>query len=374
MGHGHICLVAASITIRHKFTVGYCARKPEDRQAIMLKPKPKTYEPELKVIKDEEGLANDLETYVDSDDISDFEDDDADFSMARQSDDQEASGKAAYGGMRGSDDALSDYLKELKRYKLLTGAEEIELARAARKGDSVARRRLIQSNLRLVVSIAKKYRDKGLPFLDLIQEGSLGLMRAVEKYDPDRGFKFSTYASWWIRQAVARAIADKSRAIRLPVHMNEMVLKLKRVARHLFVSLGRRPTIEEIAEAAKLSPERVEYILSTNKQLVSLDASVGTEQDTSFAEMISSDKAPPEEQAEEELTSRHVGKLLSCLTSFERGVIGLRFGLDDQAPLSLEQTGRKLGISRERVRQVEIKAMKKLRQRTSDETLSDYIG
>jgi len=273
------------------------------------------------------------------------------------------------------EDSTGAYLKEIGRHKLLTGTEEIELSRACKAGDSAARRRIIQSNLRLVVSIAKKYRNRGMSFLDLIQEGSLGLLRAVEKFDPERGFKFSTYATWWIRQAITRALADKSRTIRIPVHMIEVQTKLKKVVRKLHSDLGRKPTIEEIAESAGLEVAKVQHAFDADKHLVSLDLTFGEDNDTSFSDLLESETIPrPEQTAEQRLFAESVLQVLDSLSPWEREVIRLRFGLSDDAPHTLKECGQKLGMSAERVRQIELRAMKKLRKSEDALELKVYLN
>jgi RNA polymerase primary sigma factor len=273
------------------------------------------------------------------------------------------------------DDSTGIYLKEIGRHKLLTGKEEIELSRACRDGDSAARRKIIQSNLRLVVSIAKKYRNRGMSFQDLIQEGSLGLLRAVEKFDPERGFKFSTYATWWIRQAITRALADKSRTIRIPVHMIEVQTKLKKIVRKLANDLGRRPTIEEIAKEAGLDQAKVQYAFDADKHLVSLDLTFGEDNDTKFADLLESENVPrPEHTAEQHLFTECINHVLDTLTPWERDVIRLRFGIETDTPLTLKECGLKLGMSAERVRQVEMKAIKKLRKSQDAQQLKSYLN
>lgn len=273
------------------------------------------------------------------------------------------------------DDSTGAYLKQIGKHKLLTGAEEIELSRAARAGDMKARRRIVQSNLRLVVSIAKNYRNKGLSFQDLIQEGSLGLLRAVDKFDPERGFKLSTYATWWIRQAITRSLADKSRTIRIPVHMIEVQGKVKKAVRQLASELGRRPTPEEIASASGYDVEKVRQAFDADKQLISLDATVGEDNDTSFADLLENqDTERPEQSAERQLFVESVNGVLSKLTGRERDVIRLRFGLDNQTPMTLKQCALRLGMSPERVRQLEIKAMKKLRKSDDAQALKAYLN
>jgi RNA polymerase primary sigma factor len=272
------------------------------------------------------------------------------------------------------EDSTKTYLREIGRHRLLTGREEIELARGAKAGDERARHKLIQSNLRLVVSIARKYVNRGLTLQDLIQEGSLGLMRAVEKFDPERGFKFSTYATWWIRQAITRALADKSRAIRVPVHMNERLSKLRKVIRQQRELLGRAPDLDELATVTGMSKDKLQQVLGASKNLLSLDAVYREGFDSTLGEMIEDESSQqPEETASEQLLSRDIETILSQLAPQERDVIALRFGLRGGQPLTLEESGKRLGYSRERVRQIEFKAMKKLRNNSRAAGLKEYL-
>jgi len=272
-------------------------------------------------------------------------------------------------------DSTGTYLKEIGRVKLLSGKEEIELARASKLGDKAARKRLAQANLRLVVSIAKKYANHGLNLQDLIQEGNVGLMRAVDKFDPERGFKFSTYATWWIRQGITRAIADQSRTIRLPVHLNESLTKLKRSVAKLSEKLNRRPTIEELSKESGIKPEKILQLLEADKQLISLDGLVGDFEDTAMSELIADDKiAQPDVEADENLLVGKVISMLSNLSQSERNVIAMRFGLGGDSSRSLEQCGQVLGISRERARQLELKALKKLRNNTVANGLRSHLS
>lgn len=272
------------------------------------------------------------------------------------------------------DDSVKTFLREINRHKLLTGAEEINLARRARTGDPRARERLVQSNLRLVVSIARKYNNKGLPLLDLIQEGSLGLMRAIEKFDPEKGYKFSTYATWWVRQAITRAISDKSRVIRIPVHVHEQMVKLRRLVREMREKSGRSPTLDELASASKWTKKKLLLMLEASSDLVSLDNVYKDEYDTPLGDIIEDESTlQPDEQTASQMMSRDINDLLSCLAERERAVIKLRFGLETGEPLSLEQSGKILGFSRERIRQVEQRAMYKLRKHSRLRNLDAYL-
>jgi RNA polymerase primary sigma factor len=257
-------------------------------------------------------------------------------------------------------DALQLFLREAGRHRLLTAAEEVSLAKRIERGDPLAKQRMIQSNLRLVVSIAKNYRNQGLPFLDLIQEGTLGLIRAVEKFDWRRGYKFSTYATWWIRQAVARALADKARTIRMPVHIVERLQKMNRAERTLWMELGREPTLEEISEEANLPVQQAREVRAAARASTSLDQPVGEEQDATFGDFVAGDSPLPEDEVEVTLRSQALAAALGVLTERDRTVIVLRYGLDDAEPKTLEEIGRRLGLTRERVRQIELESLKHL--------------
>lgn len=260
-------------------------------------------------------------------------------------------------------DSLKVYLQEIGRHKLLSAREEIELTRRMKEGDQEARRRLIQANLRLVVSIAKRYQNRGLSFQDLIQEGSLGLMRAAEKFDPARGFKFSTYATWWIRQAVTRALADKGRTIRVPVHVNETVNKLRRVARAFWLSHARHPSVEELAQAAGLSADKVRLTIGAFRDPQSLDSVIYPDSDLILGDLIAdSQSRKPEQAASDKVLEEKCEELLSKLSNTERAVIEMRFGLRDlPGGATLQEIARELHFSRERVRQIELSALAKLR-------------
>ena len=257
-------------------------------------------------------------------------------------------------------DALQLFLREAGRHPLLTAAQEVELAKKIEKNDMAAKTRMIQSNLRLVVSIAKNYRNQGLPFLDLIQEGTLGLIRAVEKFDWRRGYKFSTYATWWIRQAVARALADKARTIRMPVHIVERMQKMNRAERSLWAVLGREPTLEEIAEEANLPLQQAKEVKAAARASTSLDAPVGETDDAVLGDFVPGDGPLPDEQVEDSLRSQTLADALRALPERHRAVVVLRYGLDDAEPKTLEEIGRRLGLTRERVRQIEVEALKRL--------------
>jgi RNA polymerase primary sigma factor len=257
-------------------------------------------------------------------------------------------------------DALQLFLREAGRHALLTAPQEVELAKKIERGDGAAKQRMIQSNLRLVVSIAKNYRNQGLPFLDLIQEGTLGLIRAVEKFDWRRGYKFSTYATWWIRQAVARALADKARTIRMPVHIVERLQKMNRAERTLWTQLGREPTLDEIAEEANLSLQQAKEVKAAARASTSLDQPVGEAEDAVFGDFVAGDGPLPDEQVEVTLRSEALKEALSALPWRERQVLVLRYGLVDAEPKTLEEIGRQLGLTRERVRQVEVESLKRL--------------
>jgi RNA polymerase primary sigma factor len=257
-------------------------------------------------------------------------------------------------------DALQLFLREAGRHDLLTAPQEVELAKKIERGDLQAKQQMIQSNLRLVVSIAKNYRNQGLPFLDLIQEGTLGLIRAVEKFDWRRGFKFSTYATWWIRQAVARALADKARTIRMPVHIVERLQKMNRAERTLWTQLGREPTLEEIAEEASLPIQQAHEVRAAARASTSLDQPVGETDDAVFGDFVAGDGPLPEEEVEVSLRSQALKEALEALTERERQVVVLRYGLADAEPKTLEEIGRRLGLTRERVRQIELDSLKRL--------------
>ncbi|HPT61190.1 MAG TPA: RNA polymerase sigma factor RpoD, partial [Bacillota bacterium] len=272
------------------------------------------------------------------------------------------------------DDPVRMYLKEIGRVPLLTPEEEVELAKRIERGDEEARRRLTEANLRLVVSIAKRYVGRGMLFLDLIQEGNLGLIKAVEKFDYSKGFKFSTYATWWIRQAITRAIADQARTIRIPVHMVETINKLVRVQRQLLQELGRDPTPEEIGEEMGIPSEKVSEILRIAQEPVSLATPIGEEEDSHLGDFIPDEDAPaPAEVASAQLLREQLEEVLTSLTPREQKVLKLRFGLDDGRQRTLEEVGKEFGVTRERIRQIEAKALRKLRHPSRSKKLKDYL-
>jgi RNA polymerase primary sigma factor len=272
-------------------------------------------------------------------------------------------------------DALQLFLNEAGRYKLLTAADEVELAKRIERGDKEAKDLMINSNLRLVVSIAKKYQGHGISLLDLIQEGIIGLIRAVEKFDWRRGYKFSTYATWWIRQAVQRGVANKSRTIRIPVHIVEREQKISRAERELLTKLERDPTDEEVAERAKLSLKHVKEVRAAARAVTSLDKPVGNEGDTSFGELIAGEESEPSEEVHLTLAESAVRKAVDTLPDREREVVKLRYGMDgDPDPKSLEEIGRQLGLTRERVRQIEARALARLAERREVAALGEPAG
>lgn len=273
-----------------------------------------------------------------------------------------------------SSDPVRMYLREIGKYDLLTAAEEVDLAKKAEKGDIKAAESLARANLRLVVSIAKKYMGRGLQFLDLIQEGNIGLMRAVEKFDWRRGFKFSTYATWWIRQAITRAIADQAKTIRIPVHMVETINKFKKIERELEQKLERSPTPEEVAKIMEIEVEKAYEIVKISQETASLETPVGKEEDTRLKEFIEDETTlSPFEAASRELLKDHIEDVLDTLNPRERKVLELRFGLKDGRTRTLEEVGKEFGVTRERIRQIEAKALRKLRHPSRSKRLRDYL-
>ena len=272
------------------------------------------------------------------------------------------------------EDPVRMYLKEIGKVPLLSAEEEIELAKRMELGDQEAKKRLAEANLRLVVSIAKRYVGRGMLFLDLIQEGNLGLIKAVEKFDYRKGYKFSTYATWWIRQAITRAIADQARTIRIPVHMVETLNKLIRVSRQLLQELGREPTPEEIAEEMDMPVDRVREILKISQEPVSLETPIGEEEDSHLGDFIQDDNVPvPADAAAFTLLKEQLVEVLGTLTEREQKVLRLRFGLDDGRARTLEEVGKEFNVTRERIRQIEAKALRKLRHPSRSRKLKDYL-
>ena len=272
------------------------------------------------------------------------------------------------------EDPVRMYLKEIGKVPLLSAEEEIELAKKMEQGDENAKKRLAEANLRLVVSIAKRYVGRGMLFLDLIQEGNLGLIKAVEKFDYRKGYKFSTYATWWIRQAITRAIADQARTIRIPVHMVETINKLTRVSRQLLQELGREPTPEEIAEEMDMPVDRVREILKISQEPVSLETPIGEEEDSHLGDFIQDDNVPvPADAAAFTLLKEQLVEVLGTLTEREQKVLRLRFGLDDGRARTLEEVGKEFNVTRERIRQIEAKALRKLRHPSRSRKLKDYL-
>lgn len=277
-----------------------------------------------------------------------------------------------------SDDSVRLYLREIGKIPLLSADEEMELARRVLKGDKKAKDKMAEANMRLVVSIAKRYSGRGLDFLDLIQEGNTGLLRAVEKFDPDKGFKFSTYATWWIRQAITRAIADQARTIRIPVHMVETINKLLRTQRRMTQELNREPTIEELAKELEMEPEKIEYVMKIKQDISSLDAGVGRdgdEEDSVLGDFIEDEETiSPEDSATNQLLKEQVNEVLSSLSDREQKIIRMRFGLDNGKSHTLEEVGQQFAVTRERIRQIEAKALAKLRRHRDAKKLYEYLS
>lgn len=291
------------------------------------------------------------------------------------SDEEAANAAATYFDDDIADDSVRLYLREIGKIPLLTAEEELALAQKVVAGDRRAKDKMAEANMRLVVSIAKRYVGRGLDLLDLIQEGNTGLLRAVEKFDPDKGFKFSTYATWWIRQAITRAIADQARTIRIPVHMVETINKLLRTQRRLTQELNREPTNEEIAKAMEIDVDKVEHIMKIKQDISSLDASIrDDEEDSVLADFIEDeDTISPEESATGQLLKEQVKNMLSALTEREQKILKLRFGLEDGKSHTLEEVGQEFSVTRERIRQIEAKALAKLRKHRDAKKLHDYI-
>ena len=277
-----------------------------------------------------------------------------------------------------SDDSVRLYLREIGKIPLLNSEEELALAKRVVAGDKKAKDKMAEANMRLVVSIAKRYSGRGLDFLDLIQEGNTGLLRAVEKFDPDKGFKFSTYATWWIRQAITRAIADQARTIRIPVHMVETINKLLRTQRRMTQELNREPTIEELAKELDMEPEKVEYVIKIKQDISSLDAGVGRdgdEEDSVLGDFIEDeDTVSPEDSATNQLLKEQVNDVLSSLSDREQKIVRMRFGLDNGKSHTLEEVGQEFAVTRERIRQIEAKALAKLRKHKDAKKLYEYLG
>ena len=308
----------------------------------------------------------------------------ADFALEREAADTEKAASAA-GDFSVHDDLtlppgikISDpvrmYLKEIGRVPLLSAEEEVELAKRIEQGDEEAKRRLAEANLRLVVSIARRYAGRGMQFLDLIQEGNMGLIKAVEKFDYSKGYKFSTYATWWIRQAITRSIADQARTIRIPVHMVETINKLVKVSRQLLQELGREPSPEEIGKEMDITPEKVREILKISQEPVSLETPVGEESDSNLGDFIEdNDALAPADAAAFELLKEQLEEVLDTLTEREENVLRLRFGLEDGRTRTLEEVGQVFGVTRERIRQIEAKALRKLRHPSRSKRLKDFL-
>ncbi|HEX6258745.1 MAG TPA: RNA polymerase sigma factor RpoD [Candidatus Saccharimonadales bacterium] len=276
-----------------------------------------------------------------------------------------------------SDDSVRLYLREIGKIPLLSPEEELELAQKVVAGDKRAKDKMAEANMRLVVSIAKRYSGRGLDFLDLIQEGNTGLLRAVEKFDPDKGFKFSTYATWWIRQAITRAIADQARTIRIPVHMVETINKLLRTQRRLTQELNREPTIDELAKELEMEPDKVEYVMKIKQDITSLDAGVGRdgdEEDTVLGDFVEDEEGKsPVDAATSQLLREQVQAILGTLTEREQKIIKMRFGLEDDKSHTLEEVGQEFSVTRERIRQIEAKALAKLRKHKDAKKLYEYL-
>ena len=272
------------------------------------------------------------------------------------------------------DDPVKVYLKEIGSFPLLTLEEEVELAERILKGDEIAKKKLAEANLRLVVSIAKRYVGRGMLFLDLIQEGNLGLIKAVEKFDHTKGFKFSTYATWWIRQAITRAIADQARTIRIPVHMVETINKVKKVQSQLLHKNGQEPSVEDLAEELDMPQEKVREILKVAQEPISLESPIGEEEDSHLGDFIPDSDAPvPEEAATHALLKEQLAEVLATLTPREAKVLSLRFGIEDGRPRTLEEVGKEFNVTRERIRQIEAKALRKLRHPSRNKKLKDFL-
>ncbi|WP_390866556.1 RNA polymerase sigma factor RpoD [Amygdalobacter indicium] len=317
--------------------------EPEDSEALL-----------------EELNERNIEISEEDADIEDLEEDDKD--------------KSAIYDIIGVDDPVRMYLKEIGKVDLLTAEGEKELAQRMQEGDIEARDHLCEANLRLVVSIAKRYVGRGMSFLDLIQEGNLGLLKAVEKFDYTKGFKFSTYATWWIRQAITRAIADQARTIRIPVHMVETINKLVRAQRTLLQELGREPEVEELAKVLEIKEDKVREIMKISQEPVSLEKPIGEEEDSHLGDFIPDDDAPsPEHQTAFSLLKEQLGEVLSTLTPREEKVLRLRFGLDDGRTRTLEEVGKEFDVTRERIRQIEAKALRKLRHPNRSKHLRGYM-
>ncbi len=314
----------------------------------------------------EEVSALDL---VDEPDVADLDDEDLD------TDEDTLNSNQYFDDV--SDDSVRLYLREIGKIPLLSAEEELALAQRVVKGDKKAKDKMAEANMRLVVSIAKRYSGRGLDFLDLIQEGNTGLLRAVEKFDPDKGFKFSTYATWWIRQAITRAIADQARVIRIPVHMVETINKLLRTQRRMTQELNREPTIDELAKELEMEPEKVEYVIKIKQDIQSLDAGVGRDgedEDSVLQDFIEDeDSATPEESATSQLLKEQVREVLSSLSDREQKIVRMRFGLDNGKSHTLEEVGQEFAVTRERIRQIEAKALAKLRKHKDAKKLHEYI-
>jgi len=322
---------------------------------------------------DEITLALD-ELDLDAGQIDDFYQalDDLQIEVVRPAEEEDEAAAEEVEAQEVSTDALQLFLKDVGRVDLLTAAQEVELAKRIERGDHRAKQEMVEANLRLVVSIAKRYRNQGLPFLDLIQEGTIGLVRAAEKFDYRKGFKFSTYATWWIRQAVARALADKARTIRMPVHVVEKLNKIVRSERKLRAELGREPLSLEIARDLDLTPDEVDQIRRTAQSPVSLEKPVGDEEESEFGHFITDESVPlPEEAAEVTMRKETLEKILSQLSQRERRVLELRYGLNGEHPRTLDEVGRAFNVTRERIRQIENQSLKKLRALADSQKLRD---